>query len=307
MGRTILVPTTVAAASRARHTLVAMSLVALLALALAAPVAAQEETTSQAQTATKAEGGSGKQEQPVQGAEQQAEGSSEEAGTPTTARAADTLQGADALIIEDGSDEDRTVDRIEVDAADCEVDKGAVVTVQGDSGESASFTNAPDDGTRDGDEVDATIVAETDQVIIGVADDAALSSEFGTEDSDEDGTVTSSTGITCGRDAGAAAADADDDDGNGAKDVDDLEDLSCEELLVLFRGGSSGQQYEDAAVFADSGVRAQVEVCLEEEIVEGTAADEDLPDTGGLSLLALAVLGVVSAAAGLSVIRGRRR
>ena len=48
-------------------------------------------------------------------------------------------------------------------------------------------------------------------------------------------------------------------------------------------------------------------MCLEEEVVEGTVADEDLPDTGGLSLLALAVVGVVSAAAGLSVIRGRRR
>ena len=77
---------------------------------------------------------------------------------------------------------------------------------------------------------------------------------------------------------------------------------------MLFRGGSSSeQQYEDAAAFADSGVRAQIEVCLEEEIVEGTVADEDLPDTGGLPLLALAVVGVVSAAAGLSVIRGGRR
>ncbi len=64
------------------------------------------------------------------------------------------------------------------------------------------------------------------------------------------------------------------------------------------------EQYADAAFFADSEVRAQVEVCLEKEIVEGTAADEDLPDTGGPSLLALAVLGFVSAAAGLSVIRG---
>ncbi len=35
--------------------------------------------------------------------------------------------------------------------------------------------------------------------------------------------------------------------------------------------------------------------------------NDPLPDTGGLSLFALAVLGVVSAAAGLSVIRGGRR
>jgi hypothetical protein len=78
--------------------------------------------------------------------------------------------------------------------------------------------------------------------------------------------------------------------------------------LVLFRGeSSSGQQYEDSAVFADSEVRARVEVCLEREIVAGTGIDEDLPDTGGPSLLALVVLGFVSAAAGLSVIRGGRR
>ncbi len=79
-------------------------------------------------------------------------------------------------------------------------------------------------------------------------------------------------------------------------------------MLVLFRGeSSSGQQYEDSAVFADSEVRARVEVCLEREIVAGTGIDEDLPDTGGPSLLALVVLGFVSAAAGLSVIRGGRR
>nr|MBA2619538.1 hypothetical protein [Rubrobacter sp.] len=93
-----------------------------------------------------------------------------------------------------------------------------------------------------------------------------------------------------------------------AKAADELQDLSCDELLVLFRAeSSSGQQYGDASGFADSEVRAQIEVCLEEEIVEGTAADGDLPDTGGLSLIGLAVLGVVSAAAGLSVIRGGRR
>jgi hypothetical protein len=76
---------------------------------------------------------------------------------------------------------------------------------------------------------------------------------------------------------------------------------------VLFRAEASAQQYGDASGFADADVRAQIEVCLEEEIVEGTAADEDLPDTGGLSLIGLAVLGIVSAAACLSVIRGGRR
>ena len=290
-----------------------MAVTALLALALAAPVAAQEETTAQTanqtQTVAKDKDASGEQEQAVQGSGQQAENSAEETGRQDEERAADTLQEADALIIEESSDGDATVDRIEIDAVDCEVDKGAVVTVQGDSNGSASFTNAPDDGTRDGDEVEATIVAETDQVIIEVVDDATLSSEFGTEDSDEEGTVTSSSGVTCGRDddGGNAAGGAENQGGN-TKNNEDLEDLSCEELLVLFRGeSSSGQQYADASFFADSEVRAQVEVCLEEEIVEGTAADEDLPDTGGPSLLALALLCLVSAAAGLSVIRGGRR
>jgi hypothetical protein len=181
--------------------------------------------------------------------------------------------------------------------------------VNDEEGNPETFTNAPDDGVRDADDVEATIVPEADQVIIDVADDANPNPAFSPDDADEEGRVASSTGVACGRnDDGNNTASGDENQAGNTKNNEDLEDLSCEELLVLFRGGSSsGQQYEDAAVFADSGVRAQVEVCLEREIVEGTAADEDLPDTGGLSLLAVAVLGVVSAAAGLSVIRGGRR
>jgi len=310
--RTILVPATVAAALRARHTPVAMALVALLVLALSAPVAAQEETTVRTtngtQTVTKDRGAADNQEEPVQGGEQQTEDSAEEAGAQADERAADTLQGADALIIKD--DSDGAVDRIEIDAADCVVEeKSATVTVNDEEGNPETFTNAPDDGVRDADDVEATIVPETDRVIIDVADDANPNPAFSPDDADEEGRVASSTGVACGRDDdGNNAAGGDENRAANTKNNEDLEDLSCEELLVLFRGGSSsGQQYEDAAVFADSGVRAQIEVCLEEEVVEGTVADEDLPDTGGLSLLALAVVGVVSAAAGLSVIRGRRR
>ena len=311
MRRTILVPATVAAALRARHTLVAMALVALLVLALAAPVAAQEETTVRTtngtQTVTKDKGASDNQEEPVQGGEQQTEDPAEEAGAQADERAADTLQGADALIIKD--DSDGAVDRIEIDAADCAVEeKSATVTVNDEEGNPETFMNAPDDGVRDADDVEATIVPETDRVIIDVADDANPNPAFSPDDADEEGRVASSTGVACGRDDGNNAAGGDENRAANTKNNEDLEDLSCEELLVLFRGGSSsGQQYEDAAIFADSGVRAQIEVCLEEEVVEGTVADEDLPDTGGLSLLALAVVGVVSAAAGLSVIRGRRR
>jgi len=309
--RTILVPATVAAALRARHTPVAMALVALLVLALAAPVAAQEETTVRTtngtQTVTKDKGASANQEEPVQGGEQQTEDPAEEAGAQADERAADTLQGADALIIKD--DSDGAVGRIEIDAADCVVEeKSATVTVNDEEGNPETFMNAPDDGVRDADDVEATIVPETDRVIIDVADDANPNPAFSPDDADEEGRVASSTGVACGRDDGNNAAGGDENQAANTKNNEDLEDLSCEELLVLFRGGSSsGQQYEDAAVFADSGVRAQIEVCLEEEVVEGTVADEDLPDTGGLSLLALAVVGVVSAAAGLSVIRGRRR
>jgi hypothetical protein len=132
------------------------------------------------------------------------------------------------------------------------------------------------------------------------------------------GEVVSSRGVTCGG-GGRQRANNDDTTNDGtARTADELASLSCDELLALFRGeggsgqqygagSGSGEQYGDAAFFADADVRARIEVCLEEEIVEGTGIDEDLPDTGGLSLLALAVLGLVSAAAGLSVIRGGRR
>lgn len=309
MGSKILVPTTVEAAFRARHTLVAMAVAALLvlALALAAPASAQEKTPNRTQTVAEDKDASGDQYQVVQGAGQRAEDAAEETGRQDDQRAADTLQGADALIIKDDTGAGSTVDRIEIDAASCVVEeKSAIVTVDDEEGNPATFTNAPDDGIRDANEVDATIVSETDRVIIEVADDATLPSQFGTKDSDEDGTVASSTGVSCGRDDdGGNTAGGDENQGDNTKNN---EDLSCEELLVLFRGESSSEgQYADAAFFADSEVRAQVEVCLEKEIVEGTAADEDLPDTGGPSLLALAVLGFVSAAAGLSVIRGGRR
>jgi hypothetical protein len=319
LGRKILAPTTVEAALRARHTLVAMVVAALLvlALALAAPVVAQEETTAQTtngmQTVTKDKGTSDKQEELVQGGARQVEDSAEETGRQDDQRAADTLQGADALIIKDNTGAAPTVDRIEIDAADCDVDRGAVVTVEDENSQSASLTNAPDDGTRDTNEAEATIVAEPDQVVIEVTDGANLDPKFSPDAADEIGSVASSTGVTCGRDddggdAAGGAAGGDENQGDNTKNNDDLEDLSCEELLVLFRGeSSSGEQYENSAAFADSEVWAQVEVCLEKEIVEGTAADEDLPDTGGPSVLALAVLGAVSAAAGLSVIRGGRR
>ena len=104
-----------------------MALVALLVLALAASVAAQEETTVRTtngtQIVTKDKGASDNQEELVQGGEQQTEDPAEEAGAQADERTADTLQGADALIIRD--DSDGAVDRIEIDAADCVVEEKA--------------------------------------------------------------------------------------------------------------------------------------------------------------------------------------
>jgi hypothetical protein len=282
--RTIFVPTTVAAASRARHALVAMAVAALLVLALALvdPVVGQEETTAQTanqtQTVAKDKDASGEQEQVVQGAEQQAEAGDEQA--------ADPLEGQTANI---------TASSIgPIAVAGCEA-----------AGETASITVADADGTQEAFTDDEDIVFEFGQQGITITSEEGGDLQVDGEFDPGIGEVVSSEGISCDNSGGQRS---DDNNENNAKNAEDLEDLSCEELLVLFRGESGSEaQYADAAVFADSEVRARVEVCLEKEIVQGTAADEDLPDTGGPSLLALAVLGVVSAAAGLSVIRGGRR
>ena len=297
MRRTVFAPTTVVAALRARQTLIALSLfvVLVLALSLASPVAAQEETTNEARDASTGEEAPGKREQSVQGSGQQAEDA-------TTARdqgqaaasATDPLQNA-AVTIEPSSG---TARRIEIAAADCDVEKGATVSV--DAGEGAeTFVNGD---ARNDDDVNANIQPIQDQIVI----DGFASADVGVfgNGSDGDAIVTDSSGVTCGRGAGQAAAGGGN-KGNGAG-ADDLEDLTCAELLVLFRG--EGQYGDDGTAVVDlndSEVRAQIEVCLEKEIVNNPGGN--LPNTGGVSLLALAVLGVVSAAAGLSVIRGGRR
>lgn len=293
MRRTVLVPTM----------LVAMSLAALLVLALtlAAPLAAQEETTAQpankAQTVSKdKDAPSGEPEQSAQEGGKQAESVPvEEAGAATAARATDSLQEA-AVTIE--STDNGTVERIEIAAAGCAIEKGATVTVADGGDIEQTFTNIGD-VTAEG---SANIEATEDQVLVTDIEED-LNTGFGTSNTGE---VTDSAGITCGRAADEPAAD-DATTEDDAKAANELQELGCDELLVLFRAEGSAQQYGDASGFADADVRAQIEVCLEEEIVEGTAADGDLPDTGGLSLIGLAVLGIVSAAACLSVIRGGRR
>ncbi len=260
-----------------------MAVAALLVLALAAPVAAQEETTAQTanqtQTIAKDKGTSEKQEQVVQGAEQQAEAGDEQAADPLEGQTANITAGSIGPIA----------------VAGCEV-----------AGETASITVADADGTQEAftDDEEDTVFEFGQQGITITAEEGG---DLQVDDEFDPGTgeVVSSEGISCDNSGGQRS---DDNNENNAKNAEDLEDLGCEKWLVLFRGGSGSEaQYADAAVFADSEVRARVEVCLEREIVAGTGIDEDLPDTGGPSLIALAVLGFVSAAAGLSVIRGGRR
>lgn len=241
---------------------------------------------------------------------------------PTWAQGAQT-EGLQAGTPAAGQDTDNTnspPDLIVVSVNDCTVatDDSAV-----------SITVKDGDGTRvrfvDGQEA-VTITAPNGRPQIqGPAADFigkhAVSTSDSGFDNNGDYTVVSSEGVTCTRTGGEQRVDDEEEADSadaGARTADDPEDLSCDKLLALFRGESSSrqqygagsgsrQQYGDAILFADADVRARIEVCLEEEIVEGTGIDEPLPDTGGVSLLALTVLGLVSTAVGLSVIRGGRR
>ncbi|CAA9439049.1 MAG: hypothetical protein AVDCRST_MAG03-3833, partial [uncultured Rubrobacteraceae bacterium] len=199
--------------------------------------------------------------------------------------------GTTATGVDTGSTNDPP-DLVRIAASDCTVARGASVTLEDGDGTRAEFVD---------DERGATITAPGRRPQIRatnggfIGESATFPSTDTSFDTDGDYMVASFEGVTCtgtgdGQRVDEEEADPADD---GAKTTNDLRNLSCDELLVLFRGeSSSGQQYEDAAVFADSEVRARVEVCLENEIVKGTAADGDLPDTGGLSLIGLAVLGV---------------
>lgn len=291
--------------SRTLRMLVATFLASLLALVLAhtAPVAAQEvstQTGNEAQTLTKNQYASSEEpKQSVLQSGQQAQVAEGE-NSQTAARAADPLSGETAELINIGG-RGEDVDRITVQVADCtEPDAGATLTVEGDDEDAAvTISNSGDN----------TFEANDDQIIVTRVNGGDIEASNIRNLEVGRGSVVSSTGITCGRDSEDAAAGDGATAGDDARTADELRELSCEELLVLFRaGGSSGQgQYGDAAALADADVQSRIEVCLEQEVVQGTAAGEDLPDTGGVSLLGLAVLGVVSAAAGLSVIRAGRR
>lgn len=221
-----------------------------------------------------------------------------------TSRATTDPAGETARITESTTDDDEIVDRIVVAVEDCQVGSDASVVVEDDDGTQARLADGGNVRiTADADAI--TIVGTDDGGNIRGIDASGGDGQFGTEGETVDGEVVSSAGITCGDDRQRADDDAAaDDDADDARAADDLKNLSCDELLVLFRGEGQGQ-YGDASNLADSDVRARIEVCLKKEIVN--EPEGKLPKTGGLSLLGLAVLGVVSAAAGLSVIRGGRR
>lgn len=280
--------------------LVAMFSAALLTLAMLLAIPAKAQNTgASAQYASSKENG------------QQAQADATEKEDSQTAT---DPTGETARITESTTDSDEIVDRIVVPVAGCEVASDASVVVEDDDDTSVSLTNGQN-VTIDPDDDTLTIVGtDADGNLTDLAPRGG-DQQFGTEGQTATGEVLRSSGITCGRDAGGNNAEDDNGAENGpneddatARTADELRALSCEELLVLFRaeGGSTGQ-YGDAVALADADVRAQIEVCLEQEVVQGTAAGEDLPDTGGVSLLGLAVLGIVSAAAGLSVIHGGRR
>lgn len=237
-------------------------------------------------------------------------------------RAATDPGGETARITESTTDTDEIVDRLVVPVADCEVGTDAFVVVEDNDGTQVRLTNGEN----------VTITADANAVTIegtaaggnlrGINASGGDDPQFGTEGETVEGEIVNSTGITCGRDATTGTGTTDtgttdtgttgttdtDTTDDTARTADDLQDLSCEQLLAQFRAGSgSAAQYGDAVALANADVQSRIEVCLEQEVVQGTAAGEDLPDTGGVSLLGLAVLGVVSAAAGLSMIRGGRR
>lgn len=176
-----------------------------------------------------------------------------------------------------------------------EVDSDAAVVLRGDDNVPVRVSNSANNFfvSKDGNQLRITGSSGGDLVGTKIGDLGAGNHN-----------ITDTAGITCRRDKGD-----DGNDGGGTGNVasaNDLEDLECDELLRRFRKADMGQ-YGDKARFADVNVSNQIVVCLEQEVVQGTAADEELPETGGVSLLALAALGIVSAVAGVSVIRGARR
>ncbi len=102
---------------------------------------------------------------------------------------------------------------------------------------------------------------------------------------------------------GGAAGTGDGGDDAADDENDNSSNLSCNQVLQLFRNDQNNQYLD-----LDSELAQRIQVCLENEVIVGSDTDEPLPDTGGPPLLALVSLGLASAAAGASVLRaGLRR
>lgn len=201
-----------------------------------------------------------------------------------------------AQIIESADDSDgTTANRVVVGNVNCDVGDGATITIRDADGTEITLT---DGGNVDIEQGQGRIVIMGnggDQNFRGVN---ISGGDFGPSDSTEMGTVVRSTGITCGR---ADSDKGDNGDKGRVKAVDNLLDLNCQELLQRSRDNIVGQYGNP---FTNAAVEARIEVCLEQEVIDDTDTGDDLPDTGGLPLVGLVVLGIASIAAGASVIRG---
>lgn len=237
-----------------------------------APAAKEENETANAQDASK------ESEREVQ-----------ESGQQVQARATGSLANATATLRND--DTGNRIEGITIAAADCNPPRAA--------NSSVTIRIAGEDGNVIISDADNEFEYNDQQIVIEPDDGEAIVTQG--EDrlvTDEDtGTVVDSLGIVCSRDDDGSG------DGNSAGIDDD--ELDCDVLLRRFR--DDGAQYGDQSLFADGDVRDRIVVCLEQEVDQDTASDGDLPDTGGPSLIGLAVLGVVSALAGFSLVRGSRR
>ena len=222
---------------------------------------------------------------------------------PAGAQTAGPLTNERARII-DSDDADVIVNQVIIAGVDCTVDDGATILVQDEDRTRIRLTD--DAGTTVG---NVNITSSDDQIVARGSRDGDLGSIDtieGGRDPDFNpgsGTVIGSTGIECDDDESRTEAGV----SSGNVQAANLIRLSCEELLQRFRdddereAGGNGQ-YSNGSALADTDVQDRIVFCLEREIVN--VPDDDLPDTGGLPLVGLALLGLASLIVGASVIRG---
>lgn len=216
-------------------------------------------------------------------------------------------------------DNDRFVEIIRIPGPTCRAEEGASFDLRDENGTLATFTDRDGSNNR----FENVQIKET-RAGLRVTSDGPDNDIKPVNERGGDGDlatgglrVAASTGITCrnngnvgsasgnGEDEapenGAAVAAADE----GGEAAENLLALDCDDLLERLRDREEGQ-YADRG-FATSAVEARIDECREQEVIDETDTDENLPDTGGLPLLGIAVLGLASVVAGASVIRGAGR